>query len=209
MDVRRYSHVMHLESTVTGTLAAGRTAFDALTAAFPAGTLSGAPKPRAMEIIDKLEVSRRGVYGGVVGYLDFAGDADTAIAIRTAVLRAGTAYVQAGAGIVADSTRSPRTWSARPRPPPCCPRSPSPRPFDQDRCAASDWSTPWCCWHPRGGRRAGVSTWGSAGHPGRAAGRRAERVRRVAGAGDDGGGLAGRGRRSATGRYRCAGCCAR
>jgi anthranilate synthase component 1 len=103
MDVRRYSHVMHLESTVTGTLAAGRTAFDALTAAFPAGTLSGAPKPRAMEIIDKLEVSRRGVYGGVVGYLDFAGDADTAIAIRTAVLRGGTAYVQAGAGIVADS----------------------------------------------------------------------------------------------------------
>jgi anthranilate synthase component I len=103
MDVRRYSHVMHLESTVTGHLAAGKTAFDALTAAFPAGTLSGAPKPRAMEIIDKLEVTRRGVYGGVVGYLDFAGDADTAIAIRTAVLRGTTAYVQAGAGIVADS----------------------------------------------------------------------------------------------------------
>ncbi len=103
MDVRRYSHVMHLESTVTGQLAAGKTAFDALTAAFPAGTLSGAPKPRAMEIIDKLEVTRRGVYGGVVGYLDFAGDVDTAIAIRTAVLRGSTAYVQAGAGIVADS----------------------------------------------------------------------------------------------------------
>jgi anthranilate synthase component 1 len=103
MTVRRYSHVMHLESTVTGQLKAGTTAFDALTAAFPAGTLSGAPKPRAMEIIDKLEVTRRGVYGGVVGYLDFAGDADTAIAIRTAVLRGGTAYVQAGAGIVADS----------------------------------------------------------------------------------------------------------
>jgi anthranilate synthase component 1 len=103
MDVRRYSHVMHLESTVTGRLAAGKTAFDALTAAFPAGTLSGAPKPRAMEIIDKLEVTRRGVYGGVVGYLDFAGDVDTAIAIRTTVLRGGTAYVQAGAGIVADS----------------------------------------------------------------------------------------------------------
>jgi anthranilate synthase component I len=103
MDVRRYSHVMHLESTVTGRLADGKTAFDALTAAFPAGTLSGAPKPRAMELIDKLEVSRRGVYGGVVGYLDFAGDADTAIAIRTAILRDGTAYVQAGAGIVADS----------------------------------------------------------------------------------------------------------
>jgi anthranilate synthase component 1 len=103
MDVRRYSHVMHLESTVTGRLAPGRTAFDALTAAFPAGTLSGAPKPRALEIIDKLEVTRRGVYGGVVGYLDFAGDVDTAIAIRTAVLRGGTAYVQAGAGVVADS----------------------------------------------------------------------------------------------------------
>lgn len=103
MDVRRYSHVMHLESTVTGRLAADKTSFDALCAAFPAGTLSGAPKPRAMEIIDKLEVSRRGVYGGVVGYLDFAGDVDTAIAIRTAVLRGGTAYVQAGAGIVADS----------------------------------------------------------------------------------------------------------
>jgi anthranilate synthase component I len=103
MDVRRYSHVMHLESTVTGQLAAGKTAFDALTAAFPAGTLSGAPKPRAMEIIDKLEVTRRGVYGGVVGYLDFAGDADTAIAIRTALVRDGVAYVQAGGGIVADS----------------------------------------------------------------------------------------------------------
>ncbi|MFC0625180.1 anthranilate synthase component I [Kribbella deserti] len=103
MDVRRYSHVMHLESTVTGRLAADKTSFDALCAAFPAGTLSGAPKPRAMQIIDKLEVSRRGVYGGVVGYLDFAGDVDTAIAIRTAVLRGGTAYVQAGAGIVADS----------------------------------------------------------------------------------------------------------
>ena len=72
-------------------------------AAFPAGTLSGAPKVRAMEIIDELEVSRRGLYGGVVGYLDFAGDADAAIAIRTALLRDGVAYVQAGGGIVADS----------------------------------------------------------------------------------------------------------
>jgi anthranilate synthase component I len=103
MSVRRYSHVMHLESTVVGELAAGRTGLDALLACFPAGTLSGAPKPRAMEIIEKLEPTRRGVYGGVVGYLDFAGDLDTAIAIRTAVLRAGTAYVQAGGGIVADS----------------------------------------------------------------------------------------------------------
>ncbi len=103
MAVRRYSHVMHLESTVVGWLAPGRTAFDALTACFPAGTLSGAPKPRAMELIEELEPTRRGVYGGVVGYLDFAGDCDTAIAIRTAVLRDGVAYVQAGAGIVADS----------------------------------------------------------------------------------------------------------
>ena len=103
MDVRRYSHIMHLESTVTGRLAPGRTALDAVLAAFPAGTLSGAPKVRAMEIIDGLEVSRRGLYGGVVGYVDFAGDADAAIAIRTALLRNGTAYIQAGGGIVADS----------------------------------------------------------------------------------------------------------
>ncbi|HVK35272.1 MAG TPA: anthranilate synthase component I, partial [Microlunatus sp.] len=103
MDVRRYSHIMHLESTVTGRLDPDRTALDAVLAAFPAGTLSGAPKVRAMEIIDGLEVSRRGLYGGVVGYLDLAGDADAAIAIRTALLRDGTAYVQAGGGIVADS----------------------------------------------------------------------------------------------------------
>ena len=74
-----------------------------MTACFPAGTLSGAPKPRAMEIIDELEPTRRGLYGGIVGYLDFAGDADTAIAIRTALVRDGVAYVQAGAGVVADS----------------------------------------------------------------------------------------------------------
>lgn len=103
MHVERYSHVMHLVSTVVGDLAEGKTAFDALAATFPAGTLSGAPKPRAMEIIDELEPVRRGVYGGVVGYLDFAGDLDTAIAIRTGVIRDGVAHVQAGAGIVADS----------------------------------------------------------------------------------------------------------
>ncbi|MFD7511669.1 anthranilate synthase component I [Streptomyces sp. NPDC059853] len=103
MTVERYSHVMHIVSTVTGTLADGRTAFDALTACFPAGTLSGAPKPRALQLIEELEPVRRGLYGGCVGYLDFAGDADTAIAIRTALLRDGTAYVQAGAGVVADS----------------------------------------------------------------------------------------------------------
>ncbi|MEV7420337.1 anthranilate synthase component I [Streptomyces sp. NPDC089919] len=103
MSIERYSHVMHIVSTVTGKVADGRTAFDVLTACFPAGTLSGAPKPRAMQIIEELEPTRRGLYGGCVGYLDFAGDSDTAIAIRTALLRDGTAYVQAGAGVVADS----------------------------------------------------------------------------------------------------------
>ena len=101
--VERYSHVMHIVSTVTGELAEDRTAFDAVAACFPAGTLSGAPTPRAQELIEELEPTRRGVYGGVVGYLDFAGDADTAIAIRTALIRDGVAYVQAGGGIVADS----------------------------------------------------------------------------------------------------------
>ena len=103
MSVERYSHVMHIVSTVTGRLARDRTAFDALTACFPAGTLSGAPKPRAMQIIEELEPTRRGLYGGVVGYLDFHGDLDMAIAIRTAVIKGGVAHVQAGAGIVADS----------------------------------------------------------------------------------------------------------
>ena len=103
MTVERYSHVMHIESTVTGRLRPGRVAFDVLTACFPAGTLSGAPKPRAMEIIEELEPTRRGLYGGIVGYLDLAGDLDAAIAIRTALLRNGVAHVQAGGGIVADS----------------------------------------------------------------------------------------------------------
>ncbi|NKQ56580.1 anthranilate synthase component I [Amycolatopsis sp. K13G38] len=101
--IERYSHVMHIVSTVTGELADDRTAFDAVAACFPAGTLSGAPKVRAMELIEELEPVRRGLYGGVVGYLDFAGDADTAIAIRTALVREGVAYVQAGGGVVADS----------------------------------------------------------------------------------------------------------
>jgi anthranilate synthase component 1 len=103
MSVRRYSHIMHLESTVVGDIRPGQSAYDVLAATFPAGTLSGAPKPRAMALIDDLEPSRRGIYGGVVGYLDFHGDLDMAIAIRTAVIRDGTAYVQAGGGIVADS----------------------------------------------------------------------------------------------------------
>ena len=101
--IERYSHVMHLVSTVTGQLAEGRTALDAVTACFPAGTLSGAPKVRAMQLIEEVEKTRRGLYGGVLGYLDFAGNADFAIAIRTALMRSGTAYVQAGGGVVADS----------------------------------------------------------------------------------------------------------
>ena len=101
--IERYSHVMHLVSTVHGLLAEGRTALDAVTACFPAGTLSGAPKVRAMELIEEVEMTRRGLYGGVVGYLDFAGNAYFAIAIRTALMRGGVAYVQAGGGVVADS----------------------------------------------------------------------------------------------------------
>ena len=103
MNIRRYSHVTHLESTVVGRRRAGVNAYDVLAATFPAGTLSGAPKPRAMQIIEAREGTRRGIYGGVVGYFDLAGDADTAIAIRTAVLKDGQAHVQAGAGVVADS----------------------------------------------------------------------------------------------------------
>ena len=103
MHIERYSHVMHIVSTVTGKLKESATATDALFSVFPAGTLSGAPKPRAMEIIEEHESTRRGIYGGIVGYIDFAGNLDTAIAIRTALLLNGTAYVQAGAGVVADS----------------------------------------------------------------------------------------------------------
>ena len=103
MHIERYSHVMHIVSTVTGELDSKSSAVDALFSVFPAGTLSGAPKPRAMEIIERLEPTRRGLYGGIVGYLDFTGNIDTCIAIRTALIHNGTAYVQAGAGIVADS----------------------------------------------------------------------------------------------------------
>jgi anthranilate synthase component 1 len=101
--LERYSHVWHIVSTVTGQVGPGHDALDVLTASFPAGTLTGAPKVRAMELIDELEPVRRGIYGGAVGYLDAAGDLDMAIAIRTAVMVAGRAYVQASAGIVADS----------------------------------------------------------------------------------------------------------
>jgi len=101
--IERYSHVMHIVSGVHGQLAEGSDAFDLFAATFPAGTLSGAPKPRAMQIIEGLEPVRRGMYGGCIGYFDFNGNMDAAIAIRTALLREGTAYVQAGAGLVADS----------------------------------------------------------------------------------------------------------
>ena len=103
MHLERYSHVMHIVSTVIGKLSKKSTPADALFAVFPAGTLSGAPKPRAMEIIEKLEPTRRGIYGGTIGYFDFCGNIDSCIAIRTAVIKDGKAYVQAGAGIVADS----------------------------------------------------------------------------------------------------------
>ncbi|NDV09495.1 anthranilate synthase component I [Rhodococcus sp. IEGM 248] len=111
--IERYSHVMHLVSTVTGHLADGKQALDAVTACFPAGTLSGAPKVRAMQLIEELEPTRRGIYGGIIGYLDFAGDADTAIAIRTALIKDGIGYVQAGAGVVADSNPEYEDTEAR------------------------------------------------------------------------------------------------
>jgi anthranilate synthase component 1 len=103
MALERYSHVMHLVSIVEGRLAEDRDRLDALAACFPAGTVSGAPKVRAMEIIASLEPSRRGIYAGAVGYLDFAGNLDFCIAIRTIVIEGQRARVQAGAGIVADS----------------------------------------------------------------------------------------------------------
>lgn len=103
MHIERFSHVMHIVSTVTGRLASTSTPIDALFSTFPAGTLSGAPKPRAMEIIESLEPTRRGIYGGAIGYIDFTGNIDACIAIRTAVIRGEIAYVQAGGGIVADS----------------------------------------------------------------------------------------------------------
>jgi anthranilate synthase component I len=113
MHVERYSHVMHLVSSVTGRLRDGLGPVDVLRAVFPAGTVSGAPKVRAMEIIDDLEPTRRGPYAGAVGYVDLAGNLDTCITIRTVVLKDGVAYVQAGAGIVADS--DPRTEEAETR----------------------------------------------------------------------------------------------
>ena len=103
MVVERYSHVMHISSTVTGKLREDCDAFDALMASLPAGTVSGAPKVRAMQIIDEIEPQRRGPYAGAVGYFDYSQNMDTCIALRTMVIKAGKAYIQAGAGIVADS----------------------------------------------------------------------------------------------------------
>ena len=103
MTIERYSHVMHITSNVHGRLEEGRTAFDALRACLPVGTVSGAPKVRAMEIIDELEPHRRGPYAGAVGYVDFSGNMDTCIALRTLVVQGDQAYIQVGAGIVADS----------------------------------------------------------------------------------------------------------
>jgi len=103
MEVERYSHVMHISSSVSGQLREGRTSLDALRAAFPAGTVSGAPKIRAMEVIAELEPDQRGVYAGSLGYVSFGGNLDMAITLRTVVVAEGTAYVQAGCGVVADS----------------------------------------------------------------------------------------------------------
>ena len=103
MVVERYSHVMHIVSNVEGKLKPGLNAIDVLRATFPAGTVSGAPKVRAMEIIEELETDRRGIYGGCVGYFGADGTMDTCIVLRTAIVKDGKVYVQAGAGIVADS----------------------------------------------------------------------------------------------------------
>jgi anthranilate synthase component 1 len=103
MGVERYSHVMHIVSNIQGSLAPGKNAFDVFRAAFPAGTVSGAPKIRAMQIIEELEPVRRGPYAGAVGYFSFSGNMDTCITIRSILIKDGKVYVQAGAGIVADS----------------------------------------------------------------------------------------------------------
>ena len=103
MEIERFSHVMHIGSTVTGTIREDKDAVDAVDAILPAGTLSGAPKFRACQIIDQLENNKRGVYGGAIGYLDFAGNLDTCIAIRLVYKKNGTICIRSGAGIVADS----------------------------------------------------------------------------------------------------------
>src|SRR5207247_10252193 len=106
MTIEKYSHVMHIVSNVHGTLRPDRNAYDVMRATFPAGTVSGSPKVRAMQIINQFEKSKRGVYAGAVGYFGFDGNSDSCIALRTVVLKDGKAFVQAGAGIVADSEPS-------------------------------------------------------------------------------------------------------
>ncbi|MGC8852113.1 MAG: anthranilate synthase component I family protein, partial [Hydrogenobacter sp.] len=110
MTVERYSHVMHLVSHVVGDLQEGMSAIDVIKATFPAGTVSGAPKVRAMQIIEELEPERRGIYAGCVGYISFQGNTDMAIAIRTAVIRGDEIFLQAGAGVVADSEPEKEWW---------------------------------------------------------------------------------------------------
>ncbi len=124
MNVRRYSHVTHLESTVVGEISDGRTAYDVLAATFPAGTLSGAPKPRALSLIEHYEPSRRGVYGGVVGYLDFHGDLDMAIAIRTAVIKTGWPTCRRAPGSSPTACPAPSTPRPSTRPQQPCGRWP-------------------------------------------------------------------------------------
>jgi anthranilate synthase component 1 len=113
MAIKRFSHIMHMCSTVIGRLRQGKTALDVFTATFPAGTLSGAPKNRAVALIDEYEQASRGVYGGTLGYFGFDGNMDMAIAIRTAYMKNGRASVQAGGGIVADSQEEPEYWETR------------------------------------------------------------------------------------------------
>src|SRR5699024_11120162 len=113
MDIKRFSHIMHMSSTVTGQLRPEAESLDVLMATFPAGTLSGAPKTRAIALIDELEPARRGFYGGTVGYFDLDGDLDMAIAIRTAAISDGRASVQAGGGLVADSDPETEYWETR------------------------------------------------------------------------------------------------
>jgi anthranilate synthase component 1 len=103
MTIERYSHVMHIVSQVVGTISKDKTAYDLMRATFPAGTLSGAPKVRALQIIAELEQSQRGVYGGALGYFGYEGNHDSCIGIRTAVIKDGHIYIQSGAGVVADS----------------------------------------------------------------------------------------------------------
>ena len=159
MVIERYSHVMHITSNVTGQLADDRDAFDALRACLPAGTVSGAPKVRAMEIIDELEPHRRGPYAGAVGYIDFAGNMDTCIALRTIVVQDDTAYVQAGAGIVADSVPGERISKKRSTKPAGCSRRSRLRRNGQEqhkpkRCG----DTLWCAIYFEYGNR--LSTFG-------------------------------------------------